>query len=110
MKPKVLSCVFNWPGPRPKAATAIDGSQNPRFSPLRIAVLERMDGFQAVMSWVTKSFSSVAYIFVAMSEPPRRVLWKIEVIDKPTPWDDSFQERRQIPADEHLIMPIASQV
>ena len=29
---------------------------------------------------------------------------------KPAPWDDTLRERRQIPANEHLTMQIASQV
>ena len=29
---------------------------------------------------------------------------------KPAPWDETFRERRQIPANEHLTMQIASQV
>ena len=38
------------PGPRPRAEAAIEGSQKLRFSPLRMAVLERIDGFQAPIS------------------------------------------------------------
>ena len=97
----------------PKAAKVLFGGR--RVSPLLDFEFDGVRNNQLIMEAMHRfSVSGVQEKFPAVVEKGRiRIAGEDEqstYILKPAPWDETLRERRQIPANEHLTMQIASQV